>query len=324
MSSREALLSYAEDVANEYQAAGYSLTLRQLYYQLVARGFIENSDRSYKRLGAALSHARLQGWFDPGLLVDRGREAGESKHHECKLNVDEGLVEARDWIRSVPHWAIRADRWYGQPVYVSVWCEKDALSGVFEPPCKDLGVGLFACKGYPSHSALWSWLQGLSSAYEISRGDYHESGLSCESPSPIEEAVVLYFGDHDPDGWQIPRSALDVMRQFASIHGLSVPDIRFVRVALNMDQIQQHNPPPFPAKVSSSRYEGYLAEHGTDDAWELDALDVKTLDALVRTFVSRYWSEDDRLRWRRLVASARAELREAMVEGNWLRDTLSE
>lgn len=51
-------------VIEEYEGMGYDLTLRQLYYQLVARGYIENSDRSYKRVGELINNARLAGLVD--------------------------------------------------------------------------------------------------------------------------------------------------------------------------------------------------------------------------------------------------------------------
>ena len=41
----------AQEIISDYRAAGYTLTLRQLYYQFVARGLIENTERSYKNLG---------------------------------------------------------------------------------------------------------------------------------------------------------------------------------------------------------------------------------------------------------------------------------
>ena len=60
-------------ILDEYAAQGYDLSLRQLYYQLVARGFIENSVQSYKRVGGLVSDARLAGLIDWEMIADRGR-----------------------------------------------------------------------------------------------------------------------------------------------------------------------------------------------------------------------------------------------------------
>ena len=56
-----ALIAQANEIIEEYQAQGYILTLRQLYYQFVSRDLIENSQRSYKRLGSIVNDARLAG-----------------------------------------------------------------------------------------------------------------------------------------------------------------------------------------------------------------------------------------------------------------------
>src|SRR3990170_4233134 len=61
-------------ILDEYEVEGYDLSLRQLYYQMVARGFIENSDRSYKRLGDLVNNARLAGLVGWGMIKDRDRE----------------------------------------------------------------------------------------------------------------------------------------------------------------------------------------------------------------------------------------------------------
>ena len=320
--SREDLLTEATTIAEEYRDDGYSLTLRQLYYQCVAQAIIPNSDKSYKRLGDTLGQARLSGNFDMDLLVDRGRNAGPSKHHLCKIDAQEALKEAQKYVRSIPHWSIEVDRWFGQSTYTSVWCEKDALSGVFEGPCQDLGVGFFACKGYPSHSALWQWLIKLEEAYQASTNSVYDDEGNALKVDPIEDAVILYFGDHDPDGWQIPRSAEEALNTFAYSQGLEVPHIQFRRVALNMDQITKHKPPPFPAKKTSSRYAGYYAEHGIQDAWELDALNPKTLDGMVRDYVNRYWRPSVHQHWQEVASNNRDILKGLMEKPGWLSQAL--
>ena len=91
---RTDLLDEARTIAEEYKDDGYDLTLRQLYYQLVAKALIPNANESYKRLGNVLGGARLAGEFDMDLIIDRGREAKPSKQHECKLDVSAALTEA--------------------------------------------------------------------------------------------------------------------------------------------------------------------------------------------------------------------------------------
>lgn len=320
--TRTELTDAAREIAEDYKSQGYDMTLRQIYYQCVKAAKIPNSDESYKRLGSALGDARLAGDFDMDLIVDRGREARASKQHECKLDVDVALTEAGSYLRSLPHWSIAVDRWFGQPNYVSVWVEKDALSGVFEKPCDDLGVGFFACKGYPSHSALWQWLKALEEAYRTSQSVIEDDEGNELDVEPIEEAIILYFGDHDPDGWQIPRSAEETLNTLARVHGLYIPPIRFIRVGLLMSQIQQYQPAPFPAKQTSARYAGYYREHGIQDAWELDALSPPVLDNLIRTNVDHHWDQGIYNHWQGLAKTNRVLLRQKMKEPGWVPSVL--
>lgn len=68
------LIETANNILDEYGAMGFQLSLRQLYYQLVARDYIENSLRSYKRIGSLISDARLAGLIDWEMIEDRNRE----------------------------------------------------------------------------------------------------------------------------------------------------------------------------------------------------------------------------------------------------------
>ena len=55
------IIAQADDICTEYANKGFDLTLRQLYYQFVARGLLANNQRNYKRLGKIVSDARLAG-----------------------------------------------------------------------------------------------------------------------------------------------------------------------------------------------------------------------------------------------------------------------
>lgn len=59
-----ALIEQVNTVIEEYQNKGYDLTLRQVYYQLVARDIIPNNELSYKRVGKLISNGRLAGLIE--------------------------------------------------------------------------------------------------------------------------------------------------------------------------------------------------------------------------------------------------------------------
>ena len=286
-------------IAQEYHAQSLTLTVRQAYYQLVSRGMGESSQKYYKRVVAALADARCAGEFPMHLIVDRGRTVHEGDFTDCRLDVDDGEAQAQAYVENLPFDCLDVDRWHNQPIHTSVWVEKEALSGVFEKPCKDLGVSWFACKGYPSLSALWEWMKNIE-------GSEHQ------------QAKVLYFGDHDPDGWEIPRAAERRLNELAEVWGLDIPLISFERIALNMQQIQLYDPPPFWAKPSSSRYKGYIEEHDTDQAWELDALDPATLRALITTEVDKHFDETVHQTNMAMLHDSRVELVQRLKEPGWM------
>jgi hypothetical protein len=89
-----------------------------------------------------------------------------------------------------------------------------------------------------------------------------------------QRPVILHLGDHDPSGLDMTR---DLSERLALFCG---QEIEVRRLALNLDQVQQYNPPPNPAKTEDSRYPGYASQFG-DESWELDALDPTVLAALV-------------------------------------------
>ncbi len=66
-----AQLAEINQIISAYQAQNLRLTLRQLYYQLVTRNAIPNTERSYKNLGKLVSQGRLAGYIDWSAIEDR-------------------------------------------------------------------------------------------------------------------------------------------------------------------------------------------------------------------------------------------------------------
>lgn len=308
--TREILMQIAVEIAHEY---GGNLTVRQLYYQFIARGIIPPemlegkgaAQRVYKRVVGAVKKARLFGLMPFDYIVDRTRTCHPSLAFTDKVDVEEALDVSKWQIKRLPDWNLERDRWLYQPKYVTVGVEKEALVGVFEGPCEELGVGLFVFRGYSSISAL------------------HQLCEHLERAEHADEAILLYFGDHDPDGWEIPRAALRTLPAIAEAAGMDLPPVRLERVALNMEQIRQYNPPPFEAKVFSSRYRGYNEEHQTDKAWELDALPPNVLESLIRDGVSKHFDASIDHQNQTLVDELRDEMRGIMCTPEWIEEALS-
>lgn len=138
------VVEQAQEITASYLAQGYKMTLRQLYYQFVARGMIPNTQKSYDRLGRIIGDARMCGLLDWDSIEDRGR----ALHKLADWDNPEELIDA-----CVSQF--RIDRWANQKYRVEVWVEKQALAGVVEGAADRLRVPAFSCKGYMSLSEMW-------------------------------------------------------------------------------------------------------------------------------------------------------------------------
>jgi len=273
------IIDRANIVLEDYAARGYDLTLRGLYYQFVARRWIDNEQKEYKRLGDIISNARLAGEIDWHHLVDRTRNLQRLPTWETPKSIIEAAAQS-----------YREDLWEKQPVYVEVWVEKDALLGVLAQACQPWHVPYFSCRGYTSQNEMWHAAQRLRA-----RGSGDGDSRSAATAIRHNESVVIHLGDHDPSGIDMTRDIRDRLRTLSGGDPINVD-----RIALTMAQIRQYNPPPNPAKVKDSRFEDYVRENHTNDSWELDALDPDVLVDLINRRIQKYL---DRKRWDRDVAA---------------------
>lgn len=240
------MIEQANVILDEMMASGYTLTLRQLYYQFVSRGLFANKTENYRLLGNALDTGRKVGMIDWKAIEDRGR-------HINRLPTYSGVP---DFLRSEINY-FRNDLWLHQEVYCEVWVEKEALLGVIERPAQSRRVAYFACKGYASSSALYE--AGNRFRLAARRG---------------KRTIMFHLGDHDPSGLDMTRNNEEMLSLYAG-HPIEVQ-----RLALNMAQIEEHDPPPNPAKESDSRFLDYQREYG-DESWELDALPPSVIETTI-------------------------------------------
>lgn len=278
-SSRK-VIRQANTILNEYQARGFVLTLRQLYYQFVHRGFIPNQQKEYKRLGSIINDARLAGQIDWDMIEDRTR----------------GLISHPSWespadvIDAISH-GFTMDIWASQLFRPEVWIEKEALTGVIEPICREYRIPYFACRGYTSQSEQW------------------RAGHRLRRHLREQRVLVLHLGDHDPSGIDMTRDNMERLYLFSR-----TSHIRIKRIALNMSQVEEHNLAPNPAKADDSRFAGYVDIYG-EESWELDALDPTVIEDLIRAEIEPLIDWD---RWNAVLAAEEESKRVmAAVSSRW-------
>lgn len=247
------LIELINQVVDEYSSQGYELTLRQTYYQLVARGYIPNNERSYKNIGNLINDGRLAGLIDWHSITDRTRNLRRNSHWTTPSSVIESAM-----------YSYMLDKWEGQPNYVEVWVEKDALVDIVGQACGGIDTPFFSCRGYTSQSEMWAAAQRFIRQNRIR-----------------DNCFIIH---HDPSGIDMTRDIQERLWMFGA-------DVEVKRVALTMEQVQTYNPPPNPAKITDSRCGKYMEEFG-DESWELDALEPQMMTRLIRDEVTALRDDD--------------------------------
>lgn len=255
------LISFMNGMIDSYLAQGFTLSVRQLYYQLVARAVIENTERSYKRIASIINDGRLAGLIDWDAIEDRNRDIQLRTRWESGSQIVKAAANS-----------FHMDMWDNQHFRVFIIVEKAALAGVLQGVCRKYDIPLLAARGYPSVSIVREMVQE-----HIQPAIYHG-----------QVPVVLHLGDHDPSGIDMTRDLEDRFQLFMED---DKPDQIVERIALTMGQVEEKRPPPNPAKTTDARFREYMRRFG-DESWELDALEPSYLVNLIENEVARFLDQD--------------------------------
>lgn len=226
----------------------HPMTVRQVFYRMVALGAIEKTDGEYKRtVGRLLLDMRLAGELPFGWIADNTRWMRKPRTYdgwESALR-----LTAQTYRRAL---------WADQAAYVEIWLEKDALAGVLFEETALWDVPLMVVKGFPSATFLYEAAQAIA--------------------AQGKPAYLYYFGDHDPSGVAITRNVEARLRQFAPEAELHVE-----RVAVTREQIVALRLPTRPTKRTDSRSKGFAGE-----SVEVDAIPSAALRELARRCIERH------------------------------------
>ncbi len=284
MRDKQELIKRVQGIIADYEQIG-KLTVRQIHYRVFAQAWKQypNTESSYNWLKNVLGYARLNGIIPWEAIEDRTREIKQG--HGM---LDDPIAYFRGYYDYLKTLDLNYDmpRWWGQPTRVQVWVEKEALASVFENITKALGVDLLVLRGYPSLTLLWEDAERLS---EVDDG--------------VEKVEILYFGDFDPSGMDIQRSAIAHIEEDFGIK------VEYQRVALTKEQIGFYKLPPAPAKHTDTRRNGFILEHGVDWQVELDSIDPAELQRLIKVSVAQYWNEGAGIRQFNELEDRRAKIR---------------
>lgn len=257
-------LNIINEIIEDYQDQGYVLTLRQLYYQLVSRDIIPNKQKEYSKLSTLLKEGRMAGVVDWSAIEDRLRQP----YKPAAFDSPEDIVDAAISQYQLP-------RQENQNIYLEVWVEKDALSGVLKRVTSKYHIPIMVNRGYSSVSAMYdAFLRFVNEAAYKSR--------------PVK---ILYLGDFDPSGIDMIRDIHERIIEFQQGYndGYMVEEMEFSikPIALTRNQIKEHDPPPNPAKVTDPRAKDFISKYG-NESWEVDALKPEILHEILESEILYY------------------------------------
>jgi hypothetical protein len=231
-------------------------SVRQTFYQAVVRGIVGKTEAEYEKVQRALVKLRRDGRVQFGWITDGTRWRIKPTTFS---SLEQALAKTAQTYRRA--------LWDTADVYVEVWLEKDALSGVVHPVTNEYDVGLHVARGFSSLSFL------AESADHI---------IAIDRPT-----IIFQLGDHDPSGRNAGEKIEQTLRELA-------PDaeIHFERLAVTMEQIEDLDLPLRPTKHTDSRAAKFKAQFG-EGSVELDAIHPDLLRTIVREAIERHVDRDE-------------------------------
>lgn len=269
-------------IVEEYQRMGYKMTLRQLYYQLVSRDIIPNKQKEYANLSSLLTDARMNGLVDWNAIEDRLRIPSSPNSWESPEDGLDTIIE----LYELP-------RMQNQYIYIEVWVEKDALSGVLKRVTREYHIPIMINRGYSSASAMYDAYNRFDEARKLKQkvrilylGDYDPSGI--DMIRDIEHRILEFFIGYTANVLDETGEDGDakILRECPAenyqriLRNSKYLDFEVVPIALTREQIDEYTPPPNPAKMTDPRAAKFVDEHGST-SWEVDALRPEVLNQIL-------------------------------------------
>ena len=238
-------LELLDQVLKVIDSYDFALTLRQIYYQLVAKQIIPNKQEYYKKLSRVCVAGRDEGILPEEAFADRLRAVDKPG----------AWLDLNSFMETVKR-AYNKDKWNNQPKYLEIWTEKDALRSVLTEITYQYDVSLMVARGQLSRTAI----------YEASERYKAKADKEC---------FLYYCGDFDPSGLSIYDSIKNRIGNF----GIS---INYERIALTEEQIKKYRLPSDPGKQSDPNYNKFVALYGDDKVVELDSLPPDILRDIIK------------------------------------------
>jgi len=225
------LMDFGNELNRISNRIGFRVSSRGWCYILETYNLIDKS--KFNRVENLINELRKRG----GLPIDFVAEEEARDFKEIHIpTIDDlgqtpvqymkGFLEATTQCQEWYH----AKWWSGEEYYIQMIVEKIDLLTLFRPVCKEYHIPIATSKGWSS------MLQRAEYARRFKEAE--DKGLKC---------VLLYCGDHDPDGLRISDFLRKNLRDLAGIHwrdrtkGYNPRNLIIDRFGLNLDFIEEND-----------------------------------------------------------------------------------
>ncbi len=225
--TKERLEEFADKIKILQEQIGFKVSARGWCYQLESERLINKDE--FDKVESWINKCRKKGI----LPIDFTAEEEGRKFSGVEDPDDETPIEdLRYWVERtlrteenyVPNW------WDGEEYYIQMLVEKIDLKTLFEPVCKKYKIPIATSKGWSS------MLQRAIYSKRFKQAE--EQGL---------KPLLLYCGDHDPDGLRISDFIKKNLADLQDVEwedgseGYNPEDLEIVRFGLDKDFIEKHN-----------------------------------------------------------------------------------
>ena len=221
------LTKFSQQIVELCDSIGFKISARGWCYQLEGFGLITKAE--FDKVENLINTCRREGYLPIDFTAEEeGRQFSGIEDPETMTPVEYlGFVlgqslHCEDYY--TPDW------WDGEDYYIQMVVEKIDLKTLFTPVCQTYHIPIATAKGWSSMLMRAEYAKRFSEA--------EARGLNC---------VLLYCGDHDPDGLRISdflRSNLDDLKKIQwedGTEGYDPAALVIERFGLNYDFIQQNS-----------------------------------------------------------------------------------
>ena len=223
----ERLREFAEKIKKLSEQIGFKVSARGWCYQLETERLINKDE--FNKVESWINKCRKKGI----LSIDFTAEEEGRKFKGVEIpTYDSPIADLRDWLVHArdSHKYYTPNWWNGETYYIQMLVEKVDLKTLFYPVCKKYHIPIATSKGWSS------MLQRAEYARRFKEAE--DKGLKC---------VLLYCGDHDPDGLRISETIRKNLADLQYIEwddgeeGYNPEDLQIERFGLDADFIEEHN-----------------------------------------------------------------------------------